>query len=46
MTLRIARPCVLSCERLRERFALALPDWRVGLASCLAEDSITQQAAT
>ena len=37
---------VLCCERLRERFELALPDWRVGLASCLAEEGMAGQDAT
>jgi dTDP-4-dehydrorhamnose reductase len=37
---------VLCCERLRERFELALPDWRVGLASCLAEEGMTRHDAT
>jgi dTDP-4-dehydrorhamnose reductase len=27
----------LCCDRLRERFDLALPDWRQGLALCLAD---------
>ena len=42
-----ARPknSVLCCERLRERFALALPDWSVGLASCLADDGTGRQDA-
>lgn len=37
---------LLCCERLRERFALALPDWSVGLASCLAEEGLARQDAT
>ena len=37
---------VLCCNRLRERFELALPDWRVGLASCLADDGMPRQDAT
>ena len=37
---------VLCCKRLRERFELALPDWSVGLASCLAEDGMAPQDAT
>jgi dTDP-4-dehydrorhamnose reductase len=37
---------VLCCKRLRERFELALPDWRVGLASCLADDRMAPQDAT
>jgi len=37
---------VLCCDRLRERFALALPDWSVGLASCLTDEDMAQQDAT
>jgi dTDP-4-dehydrorhamnose reductase len=37
---------VLCCKRLHERFELALPDWRVGLASCLADDGTARQDAT
>jgi dTDP-4-dehydrorhamnose reductase len=37
---------VLCCKRLRERFALALPDWRAGLALCLADDGMARQDAT
>jgi dTDP-4-dehydrorhamnose reductase len=40
------RNSVLCCERLRERFALALPDWSVGLASCLADDGMARHDAT
>jgi dTDP-4-dehydrorhamnose reductase len=35
---------VLCCKRLRERFELALPDWTIGLASCLADDGMARQA--
>jgi dTDP-4-dehydrorhamnose reductase len=37
---------ILCCKRLHERFDLALPDWRIGLASCLAEDDMARQDAT
>jgi dTDP-4-dehydrorhamnose reductase len=30
----------LSCDRLRERFGLALPDWRLGLALCMADPGL------
>jgi dTDP-4-dehydrorhamnose reductase len=36
---------VLCCNRLRERFDVALPDWSVGLASCLAEDGTARPDA-
>jgi dTDP-4-dehydrorhamnose reductase len=36
---------VLSCKRLHERFGLTLPDWRAGLAACLAEDGMARQDA-
>jgi dTDP-4-dehydrorhamnose reductase len=33
---------VLCGKRLCERFGLALPDWRVGLTACLAEDGMAR----
>jgi dTDP-4-dehydrorhamnose reductase len=33
----------LCCERLRERFGIALPDWAAALDGCLAEMSLRQR---
>ena len=33
----------LCCDRLRERFGAALPDWKDALAACLADASLQVQ---
>jgi dTDP-4-dehydrorhamnose reductase len=34
----------LCCDRLRERFGVALPDWTIALASCVADRALQARA--